>query len=413
MNILVLTSLWPNSEQPRLGLFIKHRITALARLGAVSLRVVAPVPYFPKRLQWPLIPDHWRRMARVSPREVTEGLEVYHPRYLLLPKLGMRFHGRWMARGAADLVRRHLSERPLDLIDAHYVYPDGFAAVQLGRALGVPVVVTARGSDINLFSQMPRIRLLLCSTLDQAAGVIAVSASLKQRIVELGIAPEKVAVIRNGVDRGLFYPREAAVARRKLGLEPHAPVLVTVSSLTPNKGIDRLIDALALLARQRADLSPRLYVIGEGPERDGLQARIARQALAGRVRLIGSREPSELAEWYSAADLFCLASQREGCPNVVIEALACGVPVIATDVGGIGELVTGAAYGRLVPAHQEVVEGLAAAIGEALETCWDRAGIAAHGGARSWDEVAAEIMGYYDQLGIIKHGRQGAGAQGR
>ncbi len=145
----------------------------------------------------------------------------------------------------------------------------------------------------------------------------------------------------------------------------------------------------------------QLYVIGEGPQRLALEARLAVDGLTGVAFLIGPRPQAELPEWYSAADLFCLASHGEGCPNVVIEAMACGAPVIATDVGGIGELMTSQADGRLVPTHQPVIEGFAVSINEALNSTWDRAQIAAHGGARSWDEVASDLMNYYASLGLM------------
>jgi len=399
MNVLVFTSLWPNSEQPNFGVFVKHRIAALARTDDVSVRVVAPVPYFPKLLALPFVPAHWRRAARIKEREIIADLETHHPRYLVTPKVGMSSYGQWMARGAANVVRQLHAEQPFDLIDAHYVYPDGFAAALLGQELGVPVVITARGSDINLFSQMPHIRPLLQDALEGATGVIAVSDALKQRIVELGISSEKVAVIRNGIHREIFYPRDRAAARQRLGLDPNASIIVTVASLTPNKGLDRLLDAMSLIVPHQTEA--QLYVIGEGPQRIALEARLAVHGLAGTAFLIGSRPQAELPDWYSAADLFCLASHREGCPNVVIEAMACGAPVIATDVGGIAELITSQAYGRLLPSHQPVVEGFAASINETLSHNWNRTEIAAHGGARSWDDVAADLISYYVSLGLV------------
>jgi glycosyltransferase involved in cell wall biosynthesis len=399
MNILVFTALWPNSEQPDFGIFVKHRIAALARQA--NVRVVAPVPYFPKSLARSFIPAHWQRAARVKEREVCDGLPVYHPRYLVTPKWGMRFYGRWMAEGAASLVRELHAAQPIDLIDAHYVYPDGWAAVRLGRAFDVPVVITARGSDISLFSQLPYIRPLLGEALESAAGVIAVSGALREQIIELGIEADKVAVIRNGIDRGLFHPLDRAAARKELRLEPEAKLILTVASLTPNKGVDQLIDTMAVVAQRHSQA--RLYVIGEGSERASLEARIARRNLTGRVFLIGARPQAELAEWYSAADLFCLASQREGCPNVVIEALACGTPVVAADVGGVSELITDPAYGCLIPSQQSA-EGFAERIDEALREGWKRDAIAKHGGARSWDDVAVELMGYYAARGLIEPG---------
>lgn len=184
-------------------------------------------------------------------------------------------------------------------------------------------------------------------------------------------------------------------ARRKLGLDPQSRVVVTASALVPLKGIDRLIDAMALMR----DANSKLYVIGEGTERAALESRIARHGLADRVLLIGSRPQAELAEWYSAADLFCLASRREGCPNVVIEAMACGLPVVAADVGGVGELVSRPDYGRVVSAP--TAENFAAEIKAALEAKWSRDEVAAQARGRSWSDVAEEVMGYYLRRGMI------------
>jgi teichuronic acid biosynthesis glycosyltransferase TuaC len=389
MNILVFTSLWPNSEQPSLGIFVKNRIEALARIDGVDVRVVAPVPYFPKLFQSPALPAHWRRIARIDEREMIAGIETFHPRYLVTPKVCMTFYSRWMARGAESRLRRLHAERPIRLIDAHYVYPDGHAAVLLGERLKIPVVVTARGTDINLFSQMPHIRPMIRDTLKRARGVIAVSSALKQRMVELGIEAEKIAVIRNGVDRSIFFPRDRAEARRGLELAEESRIIITVGALVPLKGMDRLIDAMRLLSNENI----KLYVIGEGPERTALEAQIAKHNLTGRVFLTGAQPQQKLAEWYSAADLFCLASSREGCPNVVIEAMACGTPVVAADVGGVRELVVGPDSGRVIA--RVTAESLAREIEVALEKGCDRHGVAIQVGERSWAEVAREVMDYW------------------
>jgi glycosyltransferase involved in cell wall biosynthesis len=388
MNILVFTSLWPNSEQPNLGVFVKNRIVALSQLDGIDVRVAAPVPYFPELFQSAIIPARWRRMARIAEREAIEGIEIHHPRHLVTPKVGMTFYSRWMARGVESLLRRLHAERPISLIDAHYVYPDGHAAVLLGEMLNVPVVITARGTDINLFSRMPLIRPMIRSALQYARGVIAVSGALKGRMVELGIDPEKVAVIRNGIDRSIFYQRDRAETRRRLGLGRDSRIIVTVGALVPLKGIDRLIDAMKLLENEK------LYVIGDGPERIALESKITEHRLADRVFLIGSRPQQELAEWYSAADLFCLASIREGCPNVVIEAMACGTPVIATDVGGVRELIDGPDCGRVI--SNVTPESLAREIDTAFRIDWDRAGIAKHHSSRTWSVVAKEIMDHWE-----------------
>ena len=395
MNILVYTSLWPNAERPDFAVFVKHRVAAMARMDGVQVRVVSPVPYFPKQLQLPFAPAHWLRSARLPDRELVAGLETFHPRHLVTPKLGMSFYARWMARGTAALMRRLHAERRIDVIDAHYVYPDGAAAVRLGEQLQVPVVITARGTDIDHFSRLPLIRPLIRQALKRAAGIIAVSDALKRRMVELGIEPDRISVIRNGIDRALFSRRDRETARNRLDLDPESRIVITVSALVPLKGIDRLIDAIGMIT----DEGLKLYVIGDGPERARLEGRIAARGLQARVRLVGARRQTELADWYSAADLFCLASHREGCPNVVIESLACGLPVVAPDVGGIRELAPDGNYGRIVQAPS--AEAFASAIRSAMNTDWNPAVIAAHGGARSWSDVGREVIQYYAERGIV------------
>src|SRR5215475_4342407 len=394
MNILVFTSLWPNSERPNLGVFVRDRVAAMSRLDGVSARVVAPVPYFPKKIPlrnfWP---EHWRQASRVPDREVIAGIETFHPRHLLTPKIGMSLYGRWMACGAEALVTGLGAESPIELIDSHYVYPDGYAAMLLAERLNIPLVITTRGTDINLFSRMPLIRPLIRKALARADGVIAVSEALKERMVELGVEAGKIAVIRNGVDREVFYQRDRIEMRRKLGLDFGSRIVVAVGALVPVKGLDRLIDAMSLMRNSMRGVNAKLYVIGEGPQRAALESQIARYGLTDRVFLIGQRPQSELAEWHSAADLFCLTSHREGCPNAVIEAMACGLPVVAPDVGGVGELISKPEYGITPPSP--TADKFAEAIAKALKTNWNRAEIAEAGAARSWSDVANEVMAYY------------------
>lgn len=392
MNILTFTSLWPNAEQPDFGVFVKHRVAVMARQDGVDVQVVAPVPYFPKSFQAGIFPAHWRRMSRLPEQELIAGIETFHPRHLVTPKIGMSFYGSWMARGAWETVQRIHRERQIDLIDAHYIYPDGYAATLLGQRLNIPVFLTARGTDINLFSRMPLIRPKIVQALNRATGVIAVSQALKQQMVELGIAAEKIAVIPNGVDREIFHPLGREEARDRLGLNLEDQVILTVGALVPVKGIDRLIDAMAVPTQTEQGRQTRLLVIGEGTERAALEAQISNLNLQDRIFLLGAKPQNELAGWYAAADLFCLASHREGCPNVIIEAMACGLPIVAANVGDVRELVD-ESCGRVV--KTSLTEDLAAEISAALASNWDRSKIAERGGERSWANVADDVIRYF------------------
>ncbi len=282
----------------------------------------------------------------------------------------------------------------IDVIDAHFVFPDGFAAILLGRALNKPVVVSARGSDITLGLKLPLVNRLIGWTLQHAARVIAVSASLKELMVAHGTDPDKVTVIPNGVDTQLFYPLDQDAARHALGLPADAKIVLTVCSLVELKGVDLLIEAAALV-RARYPGACRILVVGKGPERERLQRQIEQAGLGDMVRLVGTVPNRELVNWYNAADLFFLGSSREGWPNVVCEALACGTPVVATNVSGIPEIVDHDGLGLLV---ERTPAAFAAGILAAFDTCWDRQFILERGRRRSWEQVAREVHAVFAKV---------------
>jgi len=382
MRILTFTSLFPNAAQPTLGVFIFQRTAHLARRPGVRVEVVAPVPYSPSWLPG----RRWQAFSRVPRKQEMGGLNVHHPTYLLLPKISMPLHGRLMYSGSIELVRKLHEQEPFDCIDAHYVYPDGFAAVLMGGRLGIPVVISARGTDINLFPQFRLIRPKIRWALRQAAGIVAVSASLRDAVVGLGTPPEKIAVIPNGIDADRFRPMERSAAREKLGLALVGLCVVAVGNLIPAKGQDLLIAALPQLNSRHPTL--RLYLVGDGPSKAALEQQAKSLGLRDRVVLAGPRPHDELPLWLNAANLSCLVSQREGMPNVVLESLACGTPVLATRVGGIPELITSRDLGILV---ERDVESIATAMDQALASAWDRALLARQVQSRAWERVAEEV----------------------
>ena len=337
IRLLTYTNLFPNRIQPRHGIFVAERLRQQRASGRVQGSVVAPVPWFPSGN--PRF-GRYAELARVPRAEERDGVAVEYPRYVSIPRIGMSVAPLLMAAGTRHVVRRAAARA--DFIDAHFLYPDGVAAVILGRQLGLPVLLTARGSDVNQFGEFAVPRRWLRWALGQARHVFTVSSALRARLLQLGAEPARVTVSRNGVDLQRFRPIDRASARAELGWPAEARLLLSVGNLLELKGHHLLIDALADLPDYR------LYIAGDGPRRQLLLERIAQLGLSGRVQLLGLVDQSRLACLYSAADLTLLASSREGLPNVVLESLACGTPVVATPVGGVPEVIDSPEAGRLV-----------------------------------------------------------------
>jgi glycosyltransferase involved in cell wall biosynthesis len=390
MKILVFTTLYPNNIFPNFGVFVKERMTSFARLEECQVRVVAPVPYFPPVK----IGSRWK-YSQVVAREVLEGIEVFHPRYFMTPKVGMALYGLMMFFSVLPAVLRLKKAFDFDLIDAHYVYPDGLAAVLLGRFFKKPVVVTARGSDIHLFAKFSIIRRLLCYTLHKADHVVAVSGALQQAITRLGIPAKKISVIPNGVDNKKFYRFSKREARARLALPPNETIILSVGRLLPVKGYDLLIVAFKKVLENFREKNLRLIIIGEGESRLDLEKMIGVLGLNEHVILQGAVPHRELYLWYNVADLFCLASEREGWPNVVLEAMACGTPVVATNVWGIPEIIVSEELGLL--ARREERE-IAEAINTALNRNWQSEIILQYTQDKTWDKVALAVADVFQSV---------------
>ena len=383
MRILTIASLFPNSTDPTHGIFVYQRVIHMARLEGNEAKVVAPLAYFPR---WVKL-KRWEAAGQVPAEEEFGGLTVYHPRYFLLPKISMLWQGLSVFLRCLPSVRAIHRKWKIDCVDAHYVYPDGFAAVLLGKYLGVPVIVSARGSDINLLPTFRTVRSMIRWTLEQAAAVVSVSAALKDVMVGLGIDGRKIHVVPNGVDPARFQSISTAEARRSLGLQENGPVIVIVGSLIPSKGHELVIRGLARMRRENA--GAELYILGDGPFRGFLEKLVEELNLRDAVHFLGKRPNEELPVWFSAATVSCLASSREGWPNVVTESLACGTPVVATGVGGVPEILHSEGLGILV---EQTVDSVADGLQRALAKKWDRAAISSQTRARTWQQVAEELQ---------------------
>jgi teichuronic acid biosynthesis glycosyltransferase TuaC len=372
LRLLTYTTLFPNGERPNHGIFVENRLRDLLRGGQAESTVLAPVPFFPSANSRF---GEWGRHAKVPRLETRAGVAVHHPRFPVIPKFGMSAAPWLLYQASARALGQMLGQgQRFDLIDAHYFYPDGVAAVWLGRRFHLPVVVTARGSDVTQLPDYAVPRRLLRQAIKEADGLIAVSAALKTALMELGAAPERVEVLRNGVDTALFHPIDRAAARSELGLS--RPTLISVGLLVERKGHHRVIEAMRLLPDHD------LLILGEGGERARLEGLIASHGLGNRVRLLGSRPHAELPLFYSAADALVLASSREGWANVLLEAMACGTPVVASPIPGNPEVVRNPDAGVIAPENSP--DGIAAGVRSLFAAPRDRAATRAYAERFGW-----------------------------
>jgi teichuronic acid biosynthesis glycosyltransferase TuaC len=385
IRLLTLTSLYPNAAMPTHATFVENRLRRIIDTGRVQAQVIAPVPWFPlkhKRF------GEYAKYAAVPRFEVRHGLEVTHPRYVVVPKRPNWQPAAYFRAVKAEIDRLRARGWDFDVIDCHYVYPDGVAAARLGRILGKPVVVSARGSDLNLIADLSGPKQQIQAAIPAIDQLITVSAALAERAKALGFPPERIAVLRNGVDDQVFRPVDGSVWRERAAGAKF--VIASVGNLIPLKGHDLVIQALAAIP------GAHLLVAGQGPERAALEALAERLGLRDRVHLIGTMPQDQLKALYSAADVLVLASEREGWPNVLLEAMACGTPVVATNVGGIPEIVTQPVAGRIAPAR--TAEALADCLRDLLATRADRLMVRAYAQGYSWDDTISKQVALYEDM---------------
>jgi glycosyltransferase involved in cell wall biosynthesis len=337
LSLLTVSTLFPNPVQPSHGIFVETRLRKLLSSGQARAHVIAPIPWLPSFLRY----GSYGPLHQVPARLKRNELFVEHPRYLVLPKIGMNVTPHTLYRAMRKSLHRLLNEgNRFDLIDAHYFYPDGVAAVWLAEEFGLPVVVTSRGTDISLLPQFPGPRRLICEAAARADGLITVCQALKDELGELGVDTGKVTVLRNGVDLEVFQPIDRETARKRMGLSRRT--LASVGHLVERKGHHHVIAAL----RDLPDTD--LLIAGDGEEKNSLAALAQAVGVANRVRFLGVLDQRELCQVYNAVDALILASSREGWANVLLEAMACGTPVVASAVWGTPEVVAEAEAGVLM-----------------------------------------------------------------
>ena len=401
MKLLTFTSLYPNAVKPSHGVFVENRLRHLVDGGRVEARVVAPVPWFPwKHPRF----GRYAGFVSVPKRELRFGLDVHHPRYPMLPGTAMSAVPLTMALGARKTVASLIASGfDFDAIDAHYFFPDGVAAILLGKWFDRPVVITARGSDVNVLPQYALPRRMIRWAAREAAAIVTVAHSLKIELLALGVNGDKIVVLRNGVDLKQFAPLPMRAAREQLGIAENAKLVVSVGNLIAMKGHDLTIAAIAELP------GVQLLITGSGPERDALSRLAERIGVADRVKFLGQLAHDRLPVVYSAADALVLASSREGWANVLLEAMACGTPVVATDVGGSAEVVAVPEAGTIV--RERSSQAIAAALRKLLADPPDRAATRRFAERFSWDDTTRGQERLFQSVLSAQPGLQWKGAR--
>lgn len=387
LRVLVFTSLFPTPEHRTHGVFKWQLVRELSDICDIT--VVCPLPWFPG----------WRPLRRfvrwyayaAIPREYdVDGIRVHSPKYLMLPWISEPFQALLMFLGALSMVwRLHRRER-FDLINSMWLYPDAVAAGFIGKLLGIPMVPTASGCDVNLMLKERGKRGQILAMLRRAPAITAVSEALRQTMASEGIPLSRIATTPNGVNGDLFFARDHSQARSELGLPENRRVVLYVGRFSEEKGLHTLIEAAGLLRQHRDDFL--VYLVGDGPLSRELRAQVQALDLAKNVLFAGTQDHTAVAKWYGACDVFCLPSLREGCPNVLLEALSSGRPAVASRVGGIPDLLQEDCGILVEPLN---AAALAAALDTALDRPWSAAVIAASMSRFTWRAAAENYHSTY------------------
>ena len=402
LRILLFSSLYPSSVRPIHGIFVETRLRELVKSGKIQAKVVAPVPWFP--LTNPRFKEY-SLYARTPRLETRNGLEVYHPRYFLPPGIGMNLAPYSMALGAYGVVKKLQREGfDFDLIDAHYYYPDGVAASLLAGWLKKPFSVTARGTDLNLIPDYAYPRKLILNTAQHASASIGVCKALMDTLAGLGAEEGKLHTMRNGVDLERFWPEARGAARQHLHLTERNRILLSVGHLIERKGHHIAIEALCGLP---SDVD--LVIAGEGPEKVRLERLAVRLGVQERVKLIGVVPQTDLKWWYSAVDALTLCSSREGWANVLLESMACGTPVLASNIWGTPEVVSTPNAGVLLP------ERTAAGLVDAWKTLFanypSRQDTRLHAEQFSWEATTQAQLALFGKM-VLEYAKSEGGLNG-
>lgn len=380
MRVLAITPIFPNRFEPLYGPYNRQQFKALVGRGGFEMRVLCAVPHLPGA-GLVGVPKRAAQLSKLGEGDVIDTLDTRYLRRLYVPSVGVSVA---IPLYLASLAPHRELVRWADVVLATWAYPDGAAAVLFAHALGKPVVVKVHGSDVNVLAKMPAARALLKRILPRAEGMLTVSRAMGDELANLGVPRDRIHLVPNGIDHALFSGHERSAARKELGLAPDGPVVLFVGRIEPQKGIAELLEAFERVHRARPDVT--LALVGDGVWRDRADA--ARARFGGKLVVAGARPFGEMPKWMAACDIVTLPSHNEGTPNVLLEGLAMGRPAVATNVGGIPDVLADSRSGIVVPVKDAsaLAEGLLTALGRT----WNVDDVRACGPI-SWDESAATL----------------------
>ncbi|MFA5118288.1 MAG: glycosyltransferase [Candidatus Omnitrophota bacterium] len=393
-NVIIITNLYPNPQEPLRGNFVESVMQNLRT--QCDIVVVSPLPWFPrasilKRFK------NWYKFSQVPFRFTKDGIPVISPKFLALPKMGI-LHPVFLFIALLPVLMRLKRAQKIDLINAHWLFPDGVAAVWVARFLRLPIVLSAHGCDINLYLKTFFRRVQISGAIKHCRALTVVSNAQKSIIEELELGYVKMEVVQNGVDQEKFSLKEKVVCRKKLNLKSDGKIILFIGQLIEVKGVMYLLEAIKRIKENRQS-NVTLYVVGDGDLRHEVETFVESSGLQEQVKLCGKRNYDEIPDWIGASDCLCLASIREGFPCVVVEALSCGRPVVASKVGGIPDLISGKNGFVCQPRD---VEMLALALCRALEMTWDEKQIRDSVASLTWSKVADKYFRVFQDVVLLK-----------
>jgi glycosyltransferase involved in cell wall biosynthesis len=388
-HVLVLSTLYPNPVNPRFGVFVARSLEALAKRGDWRVTLINPIGLPP------LVLGRYRALGALPAQSREAGIAIHRPRFTLIPRIGARRNAAAIAGAVLPLVREIHDAAPIDLIDAQFFFPDGPAAASIARACGLPLSIKARGSDISFWGDHPFAREQMLGAAQTASGLLAVSHDLAGQMAAMGMAADKITVHYTGLDRDRFRPfdhpqlRSQLSRELKFALPDGVPMLACVGALIERKGQGIAIAAIKDIPEAR------LVLIGQGEDEARLRALAVSEGVAARVHFAGSIDHDLMPLILSAANVMVLPTVSEGLANAWVEALACGTPVVTSDVGGARELIACDTAGRLVARTPAAV---AEGVNAVLNNPPSRAAVAALTEPFSWEANAAGLAAHYRAL---------------